>query len=168
MSYEFRSRCAPPCCRHHQHHLLHNHYRYPAPLRPAPRPGPRPAPRPAGLDEEAGGLLPDGRPRRKKRRRRKQGTGPGARGPAKGATKGSGAKRTKQGQGGGKGGGRAPLDLPPPPPLDPDDLPKRARWTIAVTACLLLVMSMLLVGVTLRMAPIIDEMGTYKKHLTTL
>ncbi|CAB0043574.1 unnamed protein product [Trichogramma brassicae] len=41
---------------------------------------------------------------------------------------------------------------------DPDDLPPRARWTIVATACLLLVMSLLLVGVTLRMAPIIDEM----------
>ncbi|KDR23908.1 hypothetical protein L798_10257 [Zootermopsis nevadensis] len=43
--------------------------------------------------------------------------------------------------------------------LDADDLPKRARWTIIATACLLLLMSVLLVGVTLRMAPIIDEMG---------
>jgi hypothetical protein len=43
--------------------------------------------------------------------------------------------------------------------LDPEDLPKRARWTIIATACLLLLMSVLLVGVTLRMAPIIDEMG---------
>ncbi|XP_069674819.1 uncharacterized protein [Periplaneta americana] len=42
--------------------------------------------------------------------------------------------------------------------LDPEDLPKRARWTIIATACLLLLMSVLLVGVTLRMAPIIDEM----------
>ncbi|XP_023318513.1 uncharacterized protein LOC106657162 isoform X2 [Trichogramma pretiosum] len=42
---------------------------------------------------------------------------------------------------------------------DPDDLPPRARWTIVATACLLLVMSLLLVGVTLRMAPIIDEMA---------
>ncbi|XP_058801291.1 uncharacterized protein LOC131669771 isoform X1 [Phymastichus coffea] len=43
--------------------------------------------------------------------------------------------------------------------VDPDDLPPRARWTIMATACLLLAMSLLLVGVTLRMAPIIDEMG---------
>jgi hypothetical protein len=43
--------------------------------------------------------------------------------------------------------------------LDPEDLPKRARWTIIATACLLLLMSVLLVGVTLRMAPVIDEMG---------
>ena len=43
--------------------------------------------------------------------------------------------------------------------VDPDDLPPRARWTIVATACLLLAMSLLLVGVTLRMAPIIDEMG---------
>ncbi|XP_059615602.1 uncharacterized protein LOC132261085 [Phlebotomus argentipes] len=42
--------------------------------------------------------------------------------------------------------------------IDPDDLPKRARWTIIATACLLLVMCLLLVGVTLRMAPIIDDM----------
>ncbi|KAL0271765.1 UNVERIFIED_CONTAM: hypothetical protein PYX00_008760 [Menopon gallinae] len=46
--------------------------------------------------------------------------------------------------------------------LDPEDLPKRARWTIVATACLLLLMSMLLVGVTLRMAPIIDEMGEFR------
>lgn len=44
---------------------------------------------------------------------------------------------------------------------DPDELPPRARWTIVATACLLLAMSLLLVGVTLRMAPIIDEMGKY-------
>ncbi|XP_011501734.1 PREDICTED: uncharacterized protein LOC105365304 [Ceratosolen solmsi marchali] len=42
--------------------------------------------------------------------------------------------------------------------LEVDDLPPRARWTIVATACLLLAMSLLLVGVTLRMAPIIDEM----------
>lgn len=43
--------------------------------------------------------------------------------------------------------------------VDPDELPPRARWTIVATACLLLAMSLLLVGVTLRMAPIIDDMG---------
>ena len=42
---------------------------------------------------------------------------------------------------------------------DPDELPPRARLTIVATACLLLAMSLLLVGITLRMAPIIDEMG---------
>lgn len=42
---------------------------------------------------------------------------------------------------------------------DPDDLPPRARWTIMATAFILLAMSLILVGVTLRMAPIIDEMG---------
>ncbi|KAL6434050.1 hypothetical protein ACFW04_005896 [Cataglyphis niger] len=42
--------------------------------------------------------------------------------------------------------------------VDPEELPPRARWTIVATACLLLAMSLLLVGVTLRMAPIIDEM----------
>lgn len=43
--------------------------------------------------------------------------------------------------------------------IDPDELPQRARWTIVATACLLLFMCLLLVGVTLRMAPIIDDMG---------
>uniref|UniRef100_A0A182X4B1 Uncharacterized protein n=1 Tax=Anopheles quadriannulatus TaxID=34691 RepID=A0A182X4B1_ANOQN len=43
--------------------------------------------------------------------------------------------------------------------IDPDDLPQRARWTIIATACLLLIMCLLLVGITLRMAPIIDDMG---------
>lgn len=43
--------------------------------------------------------------------------------------------------------------------IDPDDLSQRARWTIIATACLLLVMCLLLVGVTLRMAPLIDDMG---------
>ncbi|XP_017466948.1 PREDICTED: uncharacterized protein LOC108359545 [Rhagoletis zephyria] len=42
--------------------------------------------------------------------------------------------------------------------VDPDDLSQRARWTIIVTACLLLIMCLMLVGVTLRMAPIIDDM----------
>ncbi|CAO1316795.1 unnamed protein product [Diamesa hyperborea] len=43
--------------------------------------------------------------------------------------------------------------------IDPDDLPQRARWTIIATACLLLIMCLLLVGITLRMAPLIDDMG---------
>ncbi|XP_055373981.1 serine-rich adhesin for platelets [Condylostylus longicornis] len=41
--------------------------------------------------------------------------------------------------------------------IDPDDLPQRARWTIIATACLLLLMCLMLVGITLRMAPIIDD-----------
>uniref|UniRef100_A0A336LLJ8 CSON011463 protein n=1 Tax=Culicoides sonorensis TaxID=179676 RepID=A0A336LLJ8_CULSO len=41
--------------------------------------------------------------------------------------------------------------------LDEDDLPERARWTIIATACLLLVMCLFLVGITLRMAPLIDD-----------
>ncbi|CAK1546093.1 unnamed protein product [Leptosia nina] len=45
--------------------------------------------------------------------------------------------------------------------LDPDELPRRARYTIMVTACLLLFLCLLLVGVTLRMAPLIDDMGKY-------
>lgn len=47
----------------------------------------------------------------------------------------------------------------PVPTLHPDDLPQRARWTIIITAGLLLITCMLLVGVTLRMAPVIDELG---------
>jgi hypothetical protein len=62
-------------------------------------------------------------------------------------------RRKKQGDGEGRGRRVAGAGL------DADDLPKRARWTIIATACLLLLMSVLLVGVTLRMAPIIDEMG---------
>ncbi|KAL1452916.1 hypothetical protein WDU94_007100 [Cyamophila willieti] len=42
--------------------------------------------------------------------------------------------------------------------IDPNDLPKRAKWTIIITAGLLLLTCMLLVGITLRMAPIIDQM----------
>nr|CAI5828432.1 unnamed protein product [Callosobruchus analis] len=42
--------------------------------------------------------------------------------------------------------------------LTEDELSRRAKWTIVATACLLLFMCMLLVGITLRMAPIIDEM----------
>ena len=45
--------------------------------------------------------------------------------------------------------------------LEADELPQRARWTIVATACLLLFMCLLLVGVTLRMAPIIDDMGKF-------
>lgn len=47
--------------------------------------------------------------------------------------------------------------------VDPEELPPRARWTIVATACLLLAMSLLLVGVTLRMAPIIDDMGESRR-----
>lgn len=46
--------------------------------------------------------------------------------------------------------------------IDPEDMSQRARWTIIATACLLLLMCLLLVGVTLRMAPLIDDMG--KSH----
>ncbi|XP_073984883.1 uncharacterized protein isoform X6 [Rhodnius prolixus] len=45
-----------------------------------------------------------------------------------------------------------------PKVVDPEDLPKRARWTIIITAGFLLLTCMLLVGITLRMAPIIDQM----------
>lgn len=50
-------------------------------------------------------------------------------------------------------------DIPEVMLVDHDELPPRARWTIVATACLLFAMSILLVGVTLRMAPIIDDMG---------
>ncbi|XP_072384419.1 uncharacterized protein [Diabrotica undecimpunctata] len=42
--------------------------------------------------------------------------------------------------------------------LTVEDSSKRAKWTIVATAFLLLFMCLLLVGITLRMAPIIDEM----------
>lgn len=45
--------------------------------------------------------------------------------------------------------------------VDPEDLPKRARWTIIITSGLLILTCMFLVGVTLRMAPVIDQMGWY-------
>lgn len=45
--------------------------------------------------------------------------------------------------------------------LTEDELSRRAKWTIVATACILLLMCMLLVGITLRMAPIIDEIGSY-------
>ncbi|XP_076758696.1 uncharacterized protein LOC143428015 [Xylocopa sonorina] len=51
--------------------------------------------------------------------------------------------------------------------VDPEELPPRARWTIVATACLLLTMSLLLVGVTLRMAPIIDDMGNGRRGSTS-
>ncbi|RZC41629.1 uncharacterized protein BDFB_012801, partial [Asbolus verrucosus] len=42
--------------------------------------------------------------------------------------------------------------------LDEDELSQRARMTIVLTAFLLLFMCLLLVGITLRMAPLIDDM----------
>lgn len=45
--------------------------------------------------------------------------------------------------------------------LTEEELSRRAKWTIVATACLLLFMCLLLVGITLRMAPIIDEMGKH-------
>lgn len=57
----------------------------------------------------------------------------------------------------------------PVPIIHPDDLPQRARWTIIITAGLLLITCMLLVGVTLRMAPVIDELGKLLKlHFNVL
>ncbi|KAL4122890.1 hypothetical protein QTP88_015147 [Uroleucon formosanum] len=52
----------------------------------------------------------------------------------------------------------------PVPTIHPDDLPQRARWTIIITAGLLLITCMLLVGVTLRMAPVIDELVRNKNE----
>ncbi|KAG8226546.1 hypothetical protein J437_LFUL007887 [Ladona fulva] len=46
-----------------------------------------------------------------------------------------------------------------------EGLPPKARWAIVATACLLLLMSVLLVGITLRMAPVIDEMGELRAFL---
>lgn len=46
-----------------------------------------------------------------------------------------------------------------------EDLPDRARWTIIFTAVLLLVMCLFLVGITLRMAPLIDDIGKSPKLL---
>lgn len=45
--------------------------------------------------------------------------------------------------------------------VDPEDLPTRARWTIIITSGILILTCMFLVGVTLRMAPVIDEMGEH-------
>lgn len=50
--------------------------------------------------------------------------------------------------------------------MDPHDLSQRARWTIIATACLLLLMCLMLIGVTLRMAPIIDDMGECERNCT--
>ena len=44
---------------------------------------------------------------------------------------------------------------------NPDDLPKKVRWSIMATGLVLFLMSIILVGATLRMAPLIDEMGEY-------
>ncbi|KAL1491468.1 hypothetical protein ABEB36_012064 [Hypothenemus hampei] len=52
--------------------------------------------------------------------------------------------------------------------LNDDELPPRAKWTIMATACLLLFMCLLLVGITLRMAPIIDEIGEFKNRSNTI
>ncbi|XP_045460974.1 uncharacterized protein LOC123671271 [Harmonia axyridis] len=59
---------------------------------------------------------------------------------------------------------RGAASLPPRPPaddkvkvLDNDDLPPKARWTIVATASVLLFLCLFLVGVTLRMAPLIDD-----------
>ncbi|XP_044762154.1 uncharacterized protein LOC123319318 isoform X2 [Coccinella septempunctata] len=60
---------------------------------------------------------------------------------------------------------RGAASLPPRLPaddkvkvLDNDELPPKARWTIVATASVLLFLCLFLVGVTLRMAPLIDDM----------
>ena len=45
------------------------------------------------------------------------------------------------------------------PTRNKDDLPKGVRWSIMATGLVLFLMSIILVGATLRMAPLIDEMG---------
>lgn len=45
------------------------------------------------------------------------------------------------------------------PSRNKDELPKRVRWSIMATGLVLFLMSIILVGATLRMAPLIDEMG---------
>ncbi|CAG7734394.1 unnamed protein product [Allacma fusca] len=45
---------------------------------------------------------------------------------------------------------------------------RRAKWTIVITALALLAMSMLLVGVTLRLAPLIDDLGKGSKYMMVI
>lgn len=52
--------------------------------------------------------------------------------------------------------------------LTEDELSRRAKWTIVATACILLFMCMALVGITLRMAPLIDEIGKLKPCLLNI
>ncbi|XP_042240829.1 uncharacterized protein LOC121878562 [Homarus americanus] len=40
-----------------------------------------------------------------------------------------------------------------------EEMPRRVRWSIMATGLILLLMSVILVGATLKMAPLIDEMG---------
>ncbi|KAK4301034.1 hypothetical protein Pmani_026808 [Petrolisthes manimaculis] len=40
-----------------------------------------------------------------------------------------------------------------------DEMPRKVRWSIMATGLILLLMSVILVGATLKMAPLIDEMG---------
>lgn len=47
------------------------------------------------------------------------------------------------------------------PSRNKDELPKKVRWSIMATGLVLFLMSIILVGATLRMAPLIDEMGEY-------
>lgn len=47
------------------------------------------------------------------------------------------------------------------PTRNKDELPKKVRWSIMATGLVLFLMSIILVGATLRMAPLIDEMGEY-------
>lgn len=88
----------------------------------------------------------------------------GAERPAKARSKRKHRKATTRFGGGGEDERRnatGPRQQVPPATVHPDDLPQRARWTIIITAGLLLVTCMLLVGVTLRMAPVIDELGEH-------
>ena len=45
------------------------------------------------------------------------------------------------------------------PSRNKDELPKKVRWSIMATGLVLFLMSIILVGATLRMAPLIDEIG---------
>lgn len=47
------------------------------------------------------------------------------------------------------------------PARNKDELPRGVRWSIMATGLVLFLMSIILVGATLRMAPLIDEMGEY-------
>lgn len=42
---------------------------------------------------------------------------------------------------------------------DDEDVSRKARWIIITTAVSLFVMSVLLVGIMLRLAPVIDDLG---------
>jgi hypothetical protein len=86
--------------------------------------------------------------------------GPASAGVARGKRRAQISKTAVGGGGQGRAVGRGELGVAYGDDEGEEEMPRKIRLTIVFTAVFLLLLSFILVGVTLKMAPVIDQMGT--------